>query len=227
MIGSDTVELIFRDPVLDGDDQPVIDEFGRPTFVDRVVPKSNAKFTITGVSETDTIPPVAVYSAKCALQVDADAAALMAKDAVRHDGKVFEMSGDARTKYRLIDSIPDHVRVFCAREEPAPSIAEQVTIALRGGQDDDGRRLPDGPPILVTAFAVDAGNTAERYGAEGTIEEADFTVVLPIGIGLRDGDWITVRGKRCVARIQREFSQHVQRNQDIVLARFRGGGDGY
>ncbi|AUV60793.1 head closure Hc1 [Mycobacterium phage Rem711] len=223
-VGADVVELIFRDPVLDDNDRPVLDAAGRPTFTERVVPKTGAKFTIDTVTESGTLPPVAVYSAKCALQPDADALALTTKDAIRHDGKVFEMSADARVKVTLIDRIPHHVRAFCSREEPVASIAERVTITARGGQDDDGRRLPDGTPVDVLAFAVDAGNTAERYGASGTVEEADYTVVLPADAALRDGDWLTVRGRRCVARIQREFSQHPQRNQVIALAKYRGGG---
>lgn len=220
-IGADTVDLIFRDPVLDAG-QPTYDPAtGRPVYTDRIVPKSGAKFTITGVTENGS---VATYSAKCALQVDADARALMAKDAIRHDGKVFEMSADARVKRTLLDGLDHHVRAFCSREEPVGSVAELVTITPRGGQDDDGHRLADGTPFDVEAIRVDPGNTAERYGAEGTVDEADFTVVLRLGSGVRDGDWIKVRGRQCVARIQRRFSQHAQRDQDVILARFRGGG---
>lgn len=221
-IGADTVVLVFRDPVLDGDGHPTFDvATGRPVYADRRVPKSGAKFTITGVTESGS---VATYSAKCALQPDDDAKALLSKDAVEHDAMVFELAGDARIKRTLIDGIEHHVRVFCTREEAVSSVTERVTIAPRGGQDDDGARLPDGVPFDVAAISVDAGNTAERYGADGTTDEADFTVVLPLGTGIRDGDWITVRGRRCVARIQRKFSQHADRNQDVVLARFRGGG---
>lgn len=219
-IGADTVGLVFRDPVLDAG-SPTYDSNGRPVFADRVVPKTGAKFTITSITESGS---VVVYQAKCALQPDADAMALRSKDAVEHDGKVFELSGDARMKRTLIDGTEHHVRVVCTREESVSSIAERVTITPRGGQDDDGHRLPDGAPVEVEAIAVDPGNTAERYGAEGSTDEADFTVVLALGSGVRDGDWITVRGRRCVARIQREFSQHAQRDRDVVLARFRGGG---
>lgn len=222
IVGKDTVDLIFRDPVLDGTNHPTYEaDTGRPVYADRIVSKSDAKFTITGVTENGS---VATYSAKCALQVDADALALTAKDAIRHDGKVFEMSADARLKRTLLDGLDHHVRAFCSREEPVGSVAELVTITPRGGQDDDGRRQADGTPVDVEAIRVDAGNTAERYGAEGTTDEADFTVVLPLGSGVRDGDWITVRGRRCVARIQRQFSQHALRDQDVILAKFRGGG---
>lgn len=219
-VGADAVDLIFRDPVLDAGD-PTYDADGRPVYVDRVVPKTGAKFTITSITETGS---VVVYQAKCALQPDTDAKALTTKDAVGHDGKVFELSGNARTKRTLIDGIEHHVRVICTREESVRSIAELVTITPRGGQDDDGRRQPDGTPVEVEAIAVDAGNTAERYGAEGTLDEADFTVALEVGSGVADGDWITVRGRRCVARVRRVFSQHVGRTVDVVLARFRGGG---
>lgn len=219
-IGRDTVTLVFRDPVLD-DGAPVFDVDGRPTFADREVVKSGSKFTIDSVAEDDQ---AATYSARCALPVDADTTVLAAKDAIRFDGKLYEMAADARVKYTLIDAIPHHVRAFCTRAERVRSVAELVTITARGGQDDDGARLPDGTPTEWEAVAVDAGNTAERYGGQGTTIEADFTVVLPLGTGIRDGDWILVRGRQCVARIQREFSEHADRNQDVVLARFRGGG---
>lgn len=221
-LGRDTVVLIFRDPVLDGGGHQTYDPItGRPAYTDRPVPKTGAKFTITSITENGS---VVVYSAKCALQPDADAQALTSKDAVEHDSKVFELSGDARVKRTLIDGVEHHVRVICTREETVGSIAELVTVTPRGGQDDNGARIPDGAPVDVVAVAVDVGNTAERYGAEGTLDEADFTVVLEVGSGVRDGDWITVRGRRCVARVRRVFSQHVDRNRDVVLARFRGGG---
>lgn len=223
LAGSDTVRLVFRDPVLDGED-PTFDDDGRPVFTDRLVEKNGAKFTITGVTESDAVPPVVMYAAKCALEVDVDSLALTTKDAIEHDGKIFELAGDARVKRTLIGGVAHHVRVFCTREERAPSVTERVTVTPRGGQDDDGRRLPDGVPFTVEAIAVDAGNTAERYGADGTTTEADFTVVLPLGIGVRDGDWITVRGRVGVARVQREFSQHADRNQDVILVRSRTGG---
>lgn len=230
-LGPDDVELIFRDPVLDGGGAQTYDGNGRPVYTDRVVAKSGAKFTIISVSETGNVgsnrgllPPVAVYSAKCALGVDADALALRKKDAIRHDGKVFELSGDALLKLTLIDKTPHHVRAVCSREELAARV-ERVVVTPRGGQDDYGRRLPDGVPFTVEALAIDAGNTAERYGARGTTEEVDFTVVLPLGVGVRDGDWLAFRGREGgVARVQREFSQHAERNQDVVLVRFVSGG---
>lgn len=221
-LGSDTVVLIFRDMVLDDGGTPAFDEDGRPTYADRRVTKTDVKFTIDSVTESDSLPVIATYAAKCALEVDADSLALTRRDAIEFDGKVYELSGDPRPKRTLIDGDPHHVRAMCMRQEYAGDV-ELVTITPNGGQDDDGARLPDGVPVQVPALAVDAGNTAEKYGTDGATEEADYTVVLPQG-ALRDGDWITVRGRRCVARIQRRFSQHADRNEDVVLARFRSGG---
>lgn len=223
-LGPDTVRLRFRDPVLDGGGFPVIGADGRPTHVDRVVEKVGVKFTLTGVSETSTVPPVAVYNAKAALPVDADALALKKTDAIEHAGAVYELAGDAKLKKTLLDGIDHHVRVFCTREEPAGSSAEQIVVTPRGGQDDDGRREPDGVPFPVLAIAVDAGNTAAQYGIEGTVDQADFTVVLPLGSGVRNDDWVTVRGRRGLARIQTEYSQHADRNQEVVTVRSRTGG---
>lgn len=223
-LGPDTVQLVIREPVLDADDSQTYDGNGRPVYWDRRVTRSGVKFTLEGVTETTAVPPVAVYTGKAALVVDDVTRALTKRDAIEHDGKVYELSGDARVKRTLIDRLEHHVRVRFTREEPAGSTGERVLITPRGGQDDDGRRLPNGDPIAVDAIAVDAGNTAERYGAEGTVDEADFTVVLPLGSGINDGDWIRVRGRDCIARVQREFSQHAERNQDVVLARSRTGG---
>lgn len=232
-LGPDTVTLIFRDRVLDEDDQQTFGPDGRPVLVDRRVEKSGVKFTITKVDEDDSVtgtaaassqPPAVVYEAKCALPVDSDSTALAAKDAIEHDGKVFEMSGDARVKRTLIDKLPHHVRAFCTRIEQAASVTETVVVTPHGGQDDDGRRLPDGDPVQLVALSVEAGNTAARYGAEGTVEVADFTVVLAAGSTVSDGDWIRVRGRDCLARVQREFSQQADRNQVIVLAVSRTGG---
>lgn len=221
-LGPDDVVLIVRDPVLDDDGAPTFDVVGHQVFTDRRLPKSEAKFTITGVTESDSLPVIATYAATCALDVDADSLALTRHDAIEHDGKVYELSGDALLKRTLIDAEPHHVRAMCARQEYAGDV-ELVTITPAGGQDFDGVRLPDGAPVQVPAMSVDPGNTAEKYGADGTGQEADFTVVLAQGL-IRDGDWITVRGRRCSARVQRRFSQHADRNEDVVLARFRSGG---
>lgn len=231
-LGPDTVTLIFRDRVLDDDDQQTYGADGRPVLVDRRVDKAGVKFTITKVDEDDSVtgtaassePPAVVYEAKCALPVDQDCMALAAKDAIEHDGKVFEMSGGARVKRTLIDQLPHHVRAFCTRVEQSGSVTETVVVTPRGGQDDDGRRLPDGDPVQLVALSVETGNTSARYGVQGTVEIADFTVVLATGSPVNDGDWIRVRGRDCLARVSREFSQHADRNQVIVLAQARTGG---
>ncbi len=221
-LGSDTVVLIVRDLALDEAGVPMFDDDDRPMYVDQRITKTDAKFTITSVTESESLPTIATYAATCALPVDADTLALNRRDAIEHEGMVFEMTGDARPKRTLIEGDVHHVRAFCARQEYAGTV-EMVTIQPRGGQDNDGHRLPDGVPFQTPAAAVDPGNTAEKYGVDGVTEEADFTVLLPQG-GIHDGDWITVRGRKCVARVQRRFSQHPDRNEDVVLARFRSGG---
>lgn len=229
LLGRDTVTLRFRDPVLDDAEQPTFDADGRPAYADRLVVKTGAKFTIDEVttirSETDS-DAVVVYRGRAALVPDVDSRALLAKDAIEHDGKVYELAGDALVKRTLIGGVEHHVRVRFSREERvAASKGELVSFAVRGGQDDDGRRLPDGDPFDVLALAVDPGNTAERYGARGTVTEADFTIVVPLGVLDDAADyWVTVRGVRCTARVQRQFSEHPDQNRDVVLARSRTGG---
>jgi hypothetical protein len=221
-LGSDAVTLVVRVPVVDADQRQIYDSDGRPVFADRRVPKTGAKFTIDSVSEA--ADGVVSYAARCALPVDDDTLALTTKDAVEFDGKLYECSGDARPKRTLIEGELHHVRAMCSREERARGVAERVTIIARGGQDDDGIRLSDGPPVEAEALSVDAGNTAAKYGADGTISAADFTVVLAPGSGVRDDDWIVVRGRHCTARVARVFSQHHQANVDVVLARSATGG---
>jgi hypothetical protein len=224
-LGPDTVELIFRDPVLDDDDQPTYDENGHAVFTDRIVTKSAAKFTVFATTEPIVTggETIVVHQAKAALPVDADTRALHPKDAIRFDGETFEMTGEARLK-KTLDGFDNHVRVFCSREERSGQLGELVVIRSRGGQDDDGARLPDGPPRTVAALGVDTGNTAERYAAEGTAELAEFTVSLPLGTDIKDGDWIRVRGRDCIARVLLEFSQHADRDRIVVLAKSATGG---
>lgn len=227
LVGPDTCVLVIREPVLDGDGAQTYDGDGRPVYSDRRVTRTGQKVTINPtprISAATGVPPIAVYSGKAALTVDAETRALLKKDAIEFDGKLYEMTADALVKRTLIDSIEHHVRVFLSREEVAEFGVELVVHTPRGQQDDRGRRAPDGEPATLPALAVDAGNTQERYGVEGTVEEADFTVVLALGSGVRDGDWITVRGRRGLARVAREFSEHANRNQDVVLVRARSGG---
>ena len=78
--------------------------------------------------------------------------------------------------------------------------------------------------MAVAALSVQAGNTAAQYGAAGTVDVAAFTVTLPLGTVISDGDWITVRGRKCLARIVIEFSQHAPHDRIVVLATGATGG---
>ncbi len=88
---------------------------------------------------------------------------------------------------------------------------EQVTVTPQGGVDAHDNPLPAGDPFNVPAL-VAPGNTAARPGADGDLEEADFTLYLPLQIidtagipvrtveALTDEFTVTVRGQVCKGR---------------------------
>jgi hypothetical protein len=216
-IGPDTVDLVFRDPAAG------YDANGQPNTVDRVVVKSNSNVTVTQVVERRETGAVAVHQAKVALPADEDTAALTGADAVVWDGKTFELTADAYVARRLRGQAT-HVRVFGSHEEPLDETRELTTITPKFGRDDTGQPLPDGAPVDVVALGVDTGNTAKRYGRTGELDEADFTVAYPLGTVVKDGDVITVRGRRGYARVTTALEQWADRSRLIVLVSSKYGG---
>jgi hypothetical protein len=217
IIGPHTVDLVFRDPA------PGVDDNGQPNRVDRIVAKVNSNVTVTSVIERRETGAVAVHEAKAALPVDSDTQALTAVDAIRHDGRVYELTADATTEYRLAGPA-SHVRVFGSNEEPVAETREITTITPKFGRDDEGQPLPDGVPVDVFARGVDPGNTAKHYGVSGELDEADFTVAYDLDAPVKDGDIVTVRGRRGYARVQKHLEQWADRSQLIVTVSTRYGG---
>jgi len=216
-IGPDTVDLVFRDPVVG------VDANGQPNRVDRLVPKGNSSVTITSVIERRETGAVQVHQATVALPVDADTSALTAVDAIRHDGRVYELTGDADVKHRLVGPAT-HVRVFATHEEPVAETREQTVITPKFGRDDSGQPLPDGDPVTVFARGVDPGNTVKTYGVSGELDEAEFTIAYDLGTPVKDGDVITVRGRRGYARVRKHLEQWADRSQLIVTVSSKYGG---
>lgn len=222
-LGPEAVTLVFRDPVLDGGGFPVLDVYGIPTFDDRLVDKADCSF-IAEQSEQEPGALFAVYTAKICLPFDTDTLALTSKDAVRGpDGKLYELQGDAEPK-NFPNGVASHVRVH-ALSYVFAGAGERVTITPHFTRDDDGVEAPPaGDPLIVIARGVTAGNTAERFGASGAEDEADFTVALDLGTPIEDGDLIRVRGRNCRARVQLQQSQHPARRMLIVLCKSITGG---
>lgn len=219
-IGPDTVDLVIREADVG------VDEHGRPNRTERIVPKGNSAIQVTSVVETRETGRVVVYSAKAALPADDDTAALLNTDAIRADGKTFDLTADAIVK-RTLRGNPDHVRVYATLEEPVGVIdatREQVTITPTGGRDDSGQPLPDGAPFTVMARGVKPGNTTRMMGDDGVLLSADFTVSFDLDTPIADGDRVTVRGRTGYAMVTVDLEASPDASEKIVLVRARTGG---
>jgi hypothetical protein len=73
--------------------------------------------------------------------------------------------------------------------------------ASAAGWDSDGNPIPTGATIAVEALAIAPGNTSLTINT-GELDEADYTVYLPLGSPITDDDLMTVRGKVCNTRVK-------------------------
>jgi hypothetical protein len=218
-IGPDTVDLVFRDPAAG------VDEHGRPNTTERVVPKGNSCLTVTTAIESRQDGTVVIYNAKAALPVDPDTVALKSTDAIRGDGKTFDLSGDAVVKRHLLTDEESHVRVFAMLEVPTLETGELVLIQPKAGRDDSGQPKPDpGPQRETIARGVYPGNTAKRLGFGGELDAADFTVVLDVDDPIRDGDVMTLRGRRGYVRVAKKLESWADASTKVVMVRSLMGG---
>lgn len=105
-------------------------------------------------------------------------------------------------------------------------MTETVTITPQGGFDANNDPVADATPFTVTGY-VAPGNTTLKPGAEGDLDQVEFTVYLPLKIkrsyrwvrtatALTDNFHITVRGQTCLGRAQ-EWDQ-CGRGGVVVLA---------
>ena len=235
-LGPDTVELVIREAVLNeqgapqtdtfghpsmGVGQPELDSWGRPVRTERTVTKAGCSWQVSGGTEELGDATIATLEARGALPVDADTQALDSTAAVRHGGRLFELTTPAVTH---VDGFgrPSHVRVY-ARWADNVSLGEQVVL-VPAGRRHDGIVDPDGAPVPLIARAVIEGNARVQLGAAEASVEADYTVVLDLGVTIRDGDWLIVRGHECRVLVDRQESQWAARRQLVVLAQYRGGG---
>ena len=105
-------------------------------------------------------------------------------------------------------------------------MTETVTITPQAGVDDNDDPLPAASAFSVVGY-VAPGNSTVRYGADGDLDQVQFTVYLPLKIKLR-GAWartmtaltdnftITVRDQICTGRAQ-EWDQ-CGRGGVVILA---------
>jgi len=89
-------------------------------------------------------------------------------------------------------------------------VTEAVIITPQVGLDDNDDPLPGGTPVTLQAL-VAPGNTTVQPGADGDLDQIDFTVYLPLKVNrssrwvptselLTDNFTITVRGTVCTGR---------------------------
>ncbi|MCT7372694.1 hypothetical protein [Mycolicibacterium llatzerense] len=215
-LGDDTVELVIRDK-----DTATLDAWGRPTLTDRTVAKAGCSWQVTGGTEDLGGATIATLEARGMLPIDADTQALDSTAAVRHDGRLFELSIPGVT---MRDGFGrgSHVRVY-GRWADNVSLGELVTL-VPAGRRHDGIVDPDGAPVDLVARAVTPGDARIQFGGTGPTIAADYTVVLDLGAPVRDGDWLIVRGRECRVMFGRQESQWEERRQLVVLAQYRGGG---
>lgn len=218
-IGPDTVVLVFRDPAVG------FDTHGRPNATERTVTKPGCAFQFDrrpaeDLDESGTVTEI--RRPTCRLPVDADTQALSTTDAIRFQGRTYEMQGPAIVR-ETMDGVLDHVYVDVG-DIFETGRGERITITPNAGRDDDGNVIPPGPAFQVVAFDVQAGNTLTKFGPSGEVSEADFTIVLPVDTPLRDDDWVTVRGKMGRARIQLNLPQYAGRERIVALVYTKSGG---
>lgn len=215
-LGDDTVELVVRD-----EDPGTPDQWGRPTLTDRTITKAGCSWQVTGGTEELGGATIATLEARGMLPVDADTEALDSTAAVRHDGRLFELTTPGVTMHDGFGRA-SHVRVY-ARWADDVSLGERVTV-VAAGRRHDGMVDPDGPPVELIARGVVVGDARIQFGGNGPTIAADYTVVLDLDAPIRDGDWLIVRGRECRAMVGRQESQWAERRQLVVLAQYRGGG---
>lgn len=216
-LGPDTIELVIREPAVPA----ALDAWGRPVLVERTVTKAECSWQVTGGTEELGGATIATLEAKGALPIDTDTEALTATAAVRHGGRLFELTTPGVTH---VDGLgrPSHVRVY-GRWAADVSLGEQV-IVVPAGRRHDGIVDPDGAPVPLIARGVAVGDARIKFGSQGPTIAADYTVVLDVDAPVADGDWLIVRGRECRAIVARQESQWAERRELVVLAQYRGGG---
>lgn len=220
-LGPDTVELVKRDPVLDDNDAPILDQWGRPRRTERTLTRDRCSVQIVDGSEDINGSVIAVLRLRAMLPVDDDTEGLAPADAVRFRGRLYELAMPG-VRHETLSGDPSHVRVAGTWAEDV-SLGEQVTVIPAGQRLDDGYFAPDGAPVPLIAKAVMTLSASRGKGIDAN-PAADYTVILDVDAPISDGDWIIVRGQNCVATLSREESQWAGRRALSVFAQYRAGG---
>lgn len=220
-LGPDTVELVKRDPVVDTDGNPVLDQWGRPQRAERTLTRERCAVQIVDGTEEIDGTVIAVLRLRALLPVDDDTEALVPADAVRFGGRLYELAMPG-VRHEFLSGAPSHVRVAGTWAADV-SLGEQVIVIPAGARRDDGYYEPDGEPIPLIAKAVTQLSASRGQGIDVN-PATDYTVVLDVDAPISDGDWIIVRGQTCIATLSREESQWEGRRALSVFAQYRAGG---
>ena len=103
MIGSDVVVIVKRT-------ESSRDELGSAIMTETTVTVPGCAVRVKATSETAGETTITTADAKVYMPVTADTTALTSRDAIRFNGKTFEVQGPAITSTDL-DGRPDHVWV--------------------------------------------------------------------------------------------------------------------
>jgi hypothetical protein len=215
-LGPDTVELIKRDPV-----PGELDAWRRPQVVDRLLTRDRCAVHVADGTEELAGAIIAVLRARVMLPIDADTRGLTNLDAMRINGRVYELTSPGLVKTSLSGQ-ESHVRAVGTWAGDV-SLGEEVVIVPAGRRLDTGYFTDDGDPVPYIAKAVILGNATRRFGATGELVSADFTVILDLDAPIAEGDWIIVRGVECRVSVGRQESQWQERRELVVTAQHRAG----
>lgn len=104
-------------------------------------------------------------------------------------------------------------------------MTETVIVTPRYPRDTNGDEPPAGAPYPLTPLEIAPGNTMRRFGDDGDLEDAEFTVFLSLAdeSKIDDNYGIEVRGRDCFARVQVWRSQRSGRGGVVVLAKSKSG----
>lgn len=92
--------------------------------------------------------------------------------------------------------------------------AETVEVRSASGFDSNGDPVAAGPAVVLAPLEIAPGNTARIVGDDGALDAAEFTLYFGLRVRV-DGQWVaadtvirddyavTVRGRKCLARVQK------------------------
>ena len=111
-VGGDTVTVIDRVPLLDGQGHPVLDELGIPRIQVVTVDVTGCSFEELRSSEHNSNTNPSTGMSRVFMPYNATTAAITPDTALVFDGQTYEVQGPRRL-WTDLDGTPDHVVITC------------------------------------------------------------------------------------------------------------------